>query len=132
MVKHVETFAILSEGSISKGIRRIVAVTGQEAKRAFNQRDVIDQTVKDIELMFEKDSKNRSSILKKVMETLDEVNASILPLSAKTQFVEKLNAIKVKCDKLNRDELLMFEDKVFSLISILRLFFFNYFIIMVL
>lgn len=30
-VKHIDKFAILSEGSISKGIRRIVAVTGQEA-----------------------------------------------------------------------------------------------------
>eukprot|EP00049_Salpingoeca_infusionum_P002328 m.55710 g.55710 ORF g.55710 m.55710 type:complete len:978 (+) comp11511_c0_seq1:321-3254(+) len=80
----IGAFAILSEEAVAKGIRRIVAVTGQEAKKAFAIADEFEQRVHD-------DLK-----VKEVAALEQEVGATSMPAVRKEALRSKLKALSKK------------------------------------
>ena len=50
---HIGDFAIVSEEAIAKGIRRIIAVTGQDAKRALNKIELLTRQYTELEMNVE-------------------------------------------------------------------------------
>lgn len=86
----IKSFIILSESAIAKGIRRIVAVTGDDAVRALAQERELSGR---IELLAadQSVSQGRDETLKTLTRTLDEAPISLL---GKNRLRERLGAIR--------------------------------------
>ena len=53
-------FVIVSEEAIAKGIRRIVAITGTEAKKAIHKADLLDKDVEKVKSKIEEGVKSEN------------------------------------------------------------------------
>jgi len=84
---HMECFTILSEEAISKGIRRIVAVTGPEATKAYNRGEELKKDVMKL------DSTN-VNLSKAIIDTQDKINKSIIPYWVKEELRSVLSGLK--------------------------------------
>jgi alanyl-tRNA synthetase len=94
---HIGTFIIISEGSVSAGIRRIEAVTGREAYEIIQKRSTL---LKNASAKLESSIENIVEKIDHLQSNLDDLrkeNSKLKLLIAKTTFVSELeNAQKIK------------------------------------
>lgn len=84
---HMERFAILSEEAIAKGIRRIVALTGPEATKAYNKAEELKKYVTKL------DPKD-PYLSKALTDAQDKINKSIIPYWVKEELRSVLSNLK--------------------------------------
>jgi alanyl-tRNA synthetase len=97
----IKRFAIIEEGSISKGVRRIVGVTGEEAS-SFER--VADEYAKKISAL---EKWSGTELEKSIKVLAKDFDVAVLPVIRKHELREKFNAIKKKFadeDKLRKAE----------------------------
>eukprot|EP00124_Ichthyophonus_hoferi_P004093 Ihof_evm2s411 gene=Ihof_evmTU2s411 len=92
----LQTFAVLSEEGIAKGIRRIVAVTGPAAKEAHELASYLKEKVKDASKL------ELQAINKAVILLTSEVDTSAIPILAKDQLRTQLKELKKKFDSWDK------------------------------
>lgn len=97
---HMERFIILSEEAISKGVRRIIAVTGSEAQKAHKKADQLEKSVQELRTEIDHEiEKNKSGInlkdLNKKIYNLNElINQSQIAYWRKDSFRTQLETSK--------------------------------------
>ncbi|XP_074644189.1 alanine--tRNA ligase, cytoplasmic-like isoform X2 [Tubulanus polymorphus] len=103
---HLGNFVIVSEEAISKGVRRIVAVTGQEAEKALHKADLLDKEYLQLETKIETGIKTQQftqkQLNKHIAELSDEVSQSSVPSWRKDEMRNKLKGLKKKLDDLDK------------------------------
>uniref|UniRef100_A0A2C9JU01 Alanine--tRNA ligase n=1 Tax=Biomphalaria glabrata TaxID=6526 RepID=A0A2C9JU01_BIOGL len=91
---HIGDFVIVTEEAISKGVRRIIAVTGSEAHKAVHKQELLKKNVKELTLKIENNSKTQEFTdreLNKEIITLDE------EIAQSSISYWKRDALKSKC-----------------------------------
>ena len=105
---HIESFVILSEEAIAKGIRRIIAVTGQEAIKATKRGDALEKNVDELakkvlnELEKNKNSMNMHHYNKEIYNLNDSINHSQISYWRKDKFRVELENLKKKLIDLEK------------------------------
>lgn len=102
---HIGDFVISSEEAISKGIRRIIALTGPEASRAIkksalfqNEAEIIAEKVNSVT----NNANEQKKIVKRIVELIEEVSQSNISYWKKDELRNHLNASKKKLDDADR------------------------------
>jgi alanyl-tRNA synthetase len=108
---HMDTFIILSEEAIAKGVRRIIAVTGAEAQKASRKSDMLEKIVKDLKtkVQHEIDKKKSGINLQALNKEIYNLNESIVQSQIsywrKDSFRVQLEMMKkslLELEKVNR------------------------------
>jgi len=99
-------FAIVSEEAISKGIRRIVAVSGHDAEKAHHKAGVLEGKLKELKESIEQ-KKNTNTLNMKEMSTTiarltDDISECIIPQWKKNKLREDLKSTKKELDDADR------------------------------
>lgn len=84
---HMERFAILTEEAIAKGIRRIVALTGPEATKAYSRAEDLKKYVMKL------DPKD-PNLSKTITDTQDKISKSVIPYWIKEELRSILSSLK--------------------------------------
>lgn len=112
---HIQKFIVLSEEAIAKGIRRIIAVTGNEAVRSHKKADVLEKEVSDLsssiqsQIKANKDGVNLQSLNKDIYNLNETINQSQISYWRKDKFRQDLENIKkslIDLEKSNKAALL--------------------------
>lgn len=88
---------ISQEEAIAKGIRRIVALTGPEAKKAIKRAEVLEAEVKLIDL-----TKNPAETSKRIAELSEEISQATIPYWKKDELRTTLKTLKKQVDDKER------------------------------
>ncbi|XP_041375479.1 alanine--tRNA ligase, cytoplasmic-like [Gigantopelta aegis] len=103
---HVGDFVIVSEEAISKGIRRIIALTGPEGAKAVHRADVLEREVKELK---EKVKTNPSTkelsereLTKLIVQMDDEVAQSSIAYWKRDSLRSELKGLKKVMDDLDK------------------------------
>ncbi|XP_061398355.1 alanine--tRNA ligase, cytoplasmic [Musca vetustissima] len=101
---HIVDFVISSEEAISKGIRRIVALTGPEAIKAINKSNLFQAEIEKINKAIEEDAngQNSKNIVKQIVEINEEISRAIIPHVKKDEMRSNLKNLKKKLDDKER------------------------------
>eukprot|EP01135_Chromosphaera_perkinsii_P000821 Nk52_evm109s151 gene=Nk52_evmTU109s151 len=91
-----EQFVIVSEDGIAKGIRRIVAFTGKEAKQAIAEADRYEAKIAAL------DTKNVAELGKSVSALTTEIDAATLPYLSKEKLRTQLKKLKKVFDDADK------------------------------
>ncbi|XP_066933990.1 alanine--tRNA ligase, cytoplasmic-like [Clytia hemisphaerica] len=102
----IEEFAIVSEEAISKGIRRIVAVSGHEAEKAHSKAAILDGKLNDLKESINQ-KRNTNTLNLKEMSTLiarltDDISECSIPQWKKNKLREDLKKTKKELDDADR------------------------------
>jgi|UniRef100_A0A2S2QY24 alanyl-tRNA synthetase len=84
---HMERFTILTEEAIAKGIRRIVALTGPEATKAYTRAEELKKYVMKL------DSKD-PNLSKVITDAQDKISKSVIPYWVKEELRTILSGLK--------------------------------------
>jgi alanyl-tRNA synthetase len=112
---HMKKFVVLSEEAISKGVRRIIALTGTEALKAHRRADLLADQVNVLathvanQLTDNKHALNVNALIKQIIELNNAVNAAQVSYWRKDAFRKQLEASKkslAELDKANQAQLL--------------------------
>ena len=78
---HIGDFIIASEEAIAKGIRRIVALTGPEARKALSKADVLQKHLNKLynEVKNNTNSLNTKECVKKIVELSEDISHATIP-----------------------------------------------------
>ncbi|XP_067053793.1 alanine--tRNA ligase, cytoplasmic-like [Acropora muricata] len=105
---HMKTFVLVSEEAISKGIRRIVALTGSEALKAEKKCNLLETKVEDIQSRVQ-DKINEGGL--KIKETSQEIaritediSGSVISAWRKDEMRTKLKAVKKLVDDAEKEK----------------------------
>lgn len=90
---HIGDFVISQEEAIAKGIRRIVALTGPEAKKALKKCEALEAHVK----LINPDG-NSAETSKKIAELNEEVSQATIPYWKKDELRTTLKVLKKQVD----------------------------------
>lgn len=113
--EHMKKFVVLSEEAISKGVRRIIALTGSEALKAHKKADSLAVEVKDLveliqgQLKTSKETLNLNQMMKKIISLNDMINQSQISYWRKDSLRKDLENLKkslAELDKANKVKLL--------------------------
>uniref|UniRef100_T1PDF0 Alanine--tRNA ligase n=1 Tax=Musca domestica TaxID=7370 RepID=T1PDF0_MUSDO len=101
---HIVDFVISSEEAISKGIRRIVALTGPEALKAISKSNLFQAEIEKLNKAIEEDShgKNSKNIVKQIVEINEEISRATIPHVKKDEMRNNLKNLKKKLDDKER------------------------------
>jgi alanyl-tRNA synthetase len=103
---HIESFALVTEEAIAKGIRRIVALTGPEATKAHRLAEHLEKKVDDLCSKVEEGTKAGTISTKEasrmVVDLQDDLSASLISAWYKEQLRAKLKALKKSVDDADR------------------------------
>ncbi|XP_062502004.1 alanine--tRNA ligase, cytoplasmic-like [Corticium candelabrum] len=94
---HIGPFAIISEEALAKGIRRIVALTGQAANHSHRRCDMLQKSVNDLEVEVKKQSAEggeSDQSLKRVVHLNEEVMSAVVSVWRKDAMRESLQSLK--------------------------------------
>ncbi|XP_077983533.1 alanine--tRNA ligase, cytoplasmic-like [Glandiceps talaboti] len=104
---HIGPFVIVTEEAIAKGIRRIVAITGDDAQKANNRADVLD---KEIDALTQKinasglqQNQNAKELTKEIVQLGDDLNVAVVPQWRKDTMRKKLKDLKKKMDEIDKN-----------------------------
>lgn len=107
---HIEKFIIITEEAIAKGIRRIIAVTGNEALKAHKKADSLERDVNELGAKISKEiAENKSGInlvaLNKLVYNLnEEINQSQIAYWRKDKFRHDLEKLKKSLIELEKEQ----------------------------
>lgn len=88
----IKKLVIVEESSIAKGIRRIVAYTAEEATKVINAAKAFEPVVANLKTLKGAELENELKVF------LKELNAAVLPFTAKHKFREEYDSIKKAFD----------------------------------
>lgn len=106
----MQSLVVVSEEAISKGQRRIVAVTGPEAIKAHNKVSALEKSLEELKqkvvsfmdaaLTF--DASAQKELLKEILSFTEEVNQAVISCWRKERLRSELNSLKKQLDDLER------------------------------
>lgn len=101
---HILDFVITTEEAISKGVRRIVALTGPEAAKAIKKTEYFENEINKLKSIIaeDKDGKNSKEHTKKIVELTEDISKAIIPYVKKDLLRTTLNSIKKTLDEKDR------------------------------
>lgn len=95
---HIESFAIVTEEAISKGIRRIVALTGSEAVKAHHKAELLEKAVEELVSCVNTGLEDGSLSFKKatrmIVDQGDELSAAVISQWRKENMRTALKTLK--------------------------------------
>ncbi|XP_002160302.3 alanine--tRNA ligase, cytoplasmic [Hydra vulgaris] len=104
----VVEFAIVSEEAISKGIRRIVSLTGSDALKAHKRANQLASTLNEfseyVEVQKNNNTLNMRQLSQQIAKITEEISESLIPAWCKHELREKLKSIKKHLDDTERME----------------------------
>lgn len=95
---HIGDFAIVSEEAIAKGIRRIVAVTGPEAKSALKRCENYRDQVGRVTSAVKAGGYVYKALLKELNDLFEDISQAIIPVWQKDGLRVELSAAKKELD----------------------------------
>lgn len=97
---HILDFVITTEEAISKGVRRIIALTGPEAAKAIKKTEYFENEINKFSssIADDKDGINSKEYTKRITEINEEISQATIPYVKKDELRTKLNGIKKKLD----------------------------------
>ncbi|KAI5704152.1 hypothetical protein M8J75_002455 [Diaphorina citri] len=103
MAHHVGDFCISSEEAIAKGIRRIVALSGNEATKAIKKAQVIETKVLNIKnTLSNPNTADSKALSKKIIDITEEIAKATLPYWKKEDLRNLLKTMKKSLDEAER------------------------------
>lgn len=101
---HIGEYVIVSEEGIAKGIRRIVALTGPEAIKAYNKLSILENEVNSIANMIKAqgDNINQKEILKKIVDLTNDISQAQISYWKKDELRTLLKNLKKELDDKER------------------------------
>lgn len=101
---HILDFVITTEEAISKGVRRIVALTGPEAAKALKKTEYLENEINKIKSIIanDKDGKESKEHIKKIIELGEDVSKATIPYVKKDELRTILNGLKKALDDKDR------------------------------
>lgn len=99
---HMKKFVLVSEEAISKGVRRIVALTGPEALKAEKKCTLLQTKVENIQSLVQEKMKNGSLNIKETSQEIarltEDISASVISAWRKDEIRTKLKVVKKLVD----------------------------------
>ncbi|NXU78873.1 SYAC protein, partial [Oreotrochilus melanogaster] len=99
---HAGPFVIVSEEAIAKGIRRIVAVTGAEARKALRKVDSLRKVLSALEAKVKVQTAPNKDVQKEITDLSETVATAVIPQWQKDELREAVKALKKVMDDLDR------------------------------
>ncbi|GAB1869571.1 Alanine--tRNA ligase [Camponotus japonicus] len=101
---HIGDFIIASEEAIAKGIRRIVALTGPEAAKAFRTATLLQNQLSHLRetIEIDKSGTNSKEYVKKIVELTEEITHAVIPSWRKDNMRATLKELKKSLDDKER------------------------------
>ncbi|KAK3086415.1 hypothetical protein FSP39_018170 [Pinctada imbricata] len=102
---HIGNMVIVSEEAISKGVRRIIAVTGSEAVRAQHRFETLEKSVNKLKGLMEKlQSKEMTEkeLTRQIVELDDEIAQSVISYWRRDELRGEVKGLKKKMDDLDK------------------------------
>ncbi|XP_040471133.1 alanine--tRNA ligase, cytoplasmic [Falco naumanni] len=99
---HAGPFVIVSEEAIAKGIRRIVAVTGAEARKALRKVDSLGKLLSALEAKVKVQTAPNKDVQKEIMDLSETLATAVIPQWQKDELREAVKALKKIMDDLDR------------------------------
>ncbi|NXL77280.1 SYAC protein, partial [Leptocoma aspasia] len=99
---HAGPFVIVSEEAIAKGIRRIVAVTGAEARKALRKVDSLRKLLSALEAKVKVQTAPNKDVQKEITDLGETLATAIIPQWQKDELREAVKALKKVMDDLDR------------------------------
>ncbi|ESO83071.1 hypothetical protein LOTGIDRAFT_197664 [Lottia gigantea] len=103
---HIGSMVIVSEDAISKGIRRIIAVTGSEAQKSHHKVDVLQKSVTELKNILESKSRDITDkeLTRRIVQLDDEVAQSTIAYWQRDGLRSELKSLKKKMDDLDKNK----------------------------
>ncbi|NXC21282.1 SYAC protein, partial [Corythaeola cristata] len=99
---HAGPFVIVSEEAIAKGIRRIVAVTGAEARKALRKVDSLRKLLSALEAKVKVQTVPNKDVQKEITDLSETLATAVIPQWQKDELREAVKALKKVMDDLDR------------------------------
>lgn len=103
---HMQSFVLVSEEAISKGIRRIVALTGPEALKAEKKCHALEEKVEKIQNLVEQKMKEGGLNIKETSQEIarltEDISAAVISAWRKDEMRTKLKVVKKLVDDADR------------------------------
>ncbi|KFU92165.1 Alanine--tRNA ligase, cytoplasmic, partial [Chaetura pelagica] len=99
---HAGPFVIVSEEAIAKGIRRIVAVTGAEARKALRKVDSLRKVLSALEAKVKVQTAPNKDVQKEITDLGETLATAVIPQWQKDELREAVKALKKVMDDLDR------------------------------
>ncbi|KAM9507942.1 alanine--tRNA ligase, cytoplasmic [Guaruba guarouba] len=99
---HAGAFVIVSEEAIAKGIRRIVAVTGGEARKALRKVDSLRKLLSALEAKVKVQTAPNKDVQKEIVDLSETLATAVIPQWQKDELREAVKALKKVMDDLDR------------------------------
>ncbi|NWS41279.1 SYAC protein, partial [Probosciger aterrimus] len=99
---HAGPFVIVSEEAIAKGIRRIVAVTGGEARKALRKVDSLRKLLSALEAKVKVQTAPNKDVQKEITDLSETLATAVIPQWQKDELREGVKALKKVMDDLDR------------------------------
>ncbi|NXT39206.1 SYAC protein, partial [Pelecanoides urinatrix] len=99
---HAGSFVIVSEEAIAKGIRRIVAVTGAEARKALRKVDSLRKLLSALEAKVKVQTAPNKDVQKEITDLSETLATAVIPQWQKDELREAVKALKKVMDDLDR------------------------------
>ncbi|XP_067006917.2 alanine--tRNA ligase, cytoplasmic [Anabrus simplex] len=98
---HIGDLVITSEEAISKGVRRIVALTGPEAAKALKKMQLLENEVEMLSSLLNNVS-SAKELVKKIVELTESVSHATIPYWKKEEMRTRLKGMKKQLDDKDR------------------------------
>ncbi|KYN00264.1 Alanyl-tRNA synthetase, cytoplasmic [Cyphomyrmex costatus] len=99
---HIGDFVIASEDAIAKGIRRIVALTGPEARKAIRTAGRFGSDITMSECQYQMNDMNSKEYVRKIVELTEEISQALIPAYRKDDLRNHLKEMKKSLDDKER------------------------------
>ncbi|NWT80711.1 SYAC protein, partial [Lanius ludovicianus] len=99
---HAGPFVIVSEEAIAKGIRRIVAVTGAEARKALRKVDSLRKLLSALEAKVKVQTAPNKDVQKEITDLSETLATAVIPQWQKDELREAVKGLKKVMDDLDR------------------------------
>ncbi|XP_040574942.1 alanine--tRNA ligase, cytoplasmic [Lepeophtheirus salmonis] len=95
---HLQVFVISSEEAIAKGIRRIIALTGPEAKKATQKAVLLQNKVDKVSLVVQEAKLSSKEMVKLITNLSEDISSSTISQWKKDEMRNSLKALKKTID----------------------------------
>jgi len=103
---HIGNLVIVTEEAISKGVRRIIAVTGAEAQKALNKQENLEKSVSQLKTRVEENPKTQAltekELNRQIIDLDDEIAQSSIAYWKRDSLRGELKVQKKKMDDLDK------------------------------